>query len=505
MTRGEPRRRERKAAGIYRGAFWAVSIQWTTRLVGLASVVILARLLSPKDFGLVSLALIATAFVELIGAVGFRQALLRIREPSREHFDTAWTIQLLLFWAMGILTILVAPLIAHFFERPDLATIMIALSARNFCLGLVNIGIVEFDRELDFARDLRMRIAARLGSFVITIGAAALLRNYWALVIGLVAYSALLLIASFAAHPYRPRLSLSRRAELFGTSWWIFVAALAQWMQMQIERMVLGRFASAHLIGLFSVSKDLSIIFTHEIATALNRVTFVAVAREGKDLSGQRERVTGILGAYAMIAAAAGFGLAATAEDMVAVLLGREWAAAAPYLQVVATYSAFFAVYKSIAAAVQAAGGARAVAIISLAGASVLAIAAAAAALAAEDAMAVALAALGGNLLLLIGGVVVIARRAELPIVTAAASVFRPFAAAAVMAALVRYIAPATQSPLLDLAAGVTAGLVIYPLALFTIWSVCGRPGGAEAEAARHLHLLRARLLGSPVAQGWRG
>ena len=479
--------------GVYSSAVVAVAIQWSIRLIGLISVLILARLLTPADFGVVSLALVATAFVELIGAVGFRQALLRIKDPGREHLDTAWTIQLILYSAMGLLTLATAPAVASFYREPALTAVLIALSLRYFCLAFVNIGIVEFERRLDFGRDLRMRVGARLSSFVLTVTAAMILQNYWALVIGLVSYSALLTVASFLAHPYRPRLSLQRRADLLGISIWIFVAALGQSVQMQIERLVLGRTGTPAMVGLFSVSKDLSIIFTHEIATALNRVTFSTVSRDRQPLGEQAHRIGSILGAYAMIAAPLGFGLAATADDAVAMLLGHQWAEAAPYLRMVAVYSAFFAVYKSIASILQAAGQARLVALMSIVGAAVLAVAVSGAASLWPGGLTVAAAALVANLALLLGGIWVISRAAGTKTVEFLGHVFRPFIAAATMGVVVTVWSPATEAPFIDLAVAVMIGAASYPVALLGAWAALGCPTGAESKALRSVVMLYRR------------
>jgi O-antigen/teichoic acid export membrane protein len=73
---------------LYRSAVLAVTLQWLMRLIGLISVFILARLLEPKDFGIMGLAVAALALVEILGAVGIWQALLRIKEWDREHLDT---------------------------------------------------------------------------------------------------------------------------------------------------------------------------------------------------------------------------------------------------------------------------------------------------------------------------------------------------------------------------------------------------------------------------------
>jgi lipopolysaccharide exporter len=481
-------------SSLYRGAAVAVALQWSMRLIGLVSVVILARLLTPADFGILGLAAAALAFVELLGMIGLRQSLLRIKEPEREHLDTAFTIQLIFFTAMAVLGVASAPLVAMLYREPLLTAVIAALSCRYFLLGLVNIGVVDFDRNLDFGRDLRMRVSSRLLAFSVTIAAAIVLRSYWALVIGLICQSAFYTAASWLAHPYRPRLTLVRRSELLGLSLWIFANTLAQTVQQQVERLALGRFGSAHLIGLFSVSKDLSDMFTQEIATALNRVTFVAVARTGEPLARSPERVPGLIGAYAMIAAPMGLGLAATSTDAIAVLLGDQWLAAAPLLELVAVYSAFFAVYRVISSSLQASGQARLAAFLSGGGALFLIAAVGLVSLVRPDAMAIAWAAFVGNLLVLLAGLFAMAKEARVRLGLLVASLVRPFAAAGLMFVAVRLFVPPDGFAPAGLLAAAGTGALTYPIFLYALWLLSGRPDGAEAEVVRVVGAFRSRL-----------
>jgi lipopolysaccharide exporter len=469
-------------ATLYRSAATAIVLQWSVRLIGLVSVFILARLLTPEDFGILGLAVAALSLVELLGAVGLRQALLRIREPERDHYDTAWTIQLILFSAMALAGLAAAPLVAFFYGQPAVGAVMAVLSGRFLLIGLINVGIIDFEREMQFGKDLRMRVGARLAAFAATVAAALLLRNYWALVVGLMAQSAFVTLASYLVHPYRPRLSLRRRAELLGTSLWIFVNAVTQAVQLQIEKLVLGRFTGPALVGLYSVSKDLSEIFTQEIATALNRVTFVTVARSGAPLSEAPLRTARILGAYAMIAAPMGFGLAATAENSI--------------------YAAFFAVYKVISSALQASGHARRAAFMSGGGALCLASLVAGAAWLRPEPMTVAYAAFAANLLVLLAGIVVIARSSAQSALGLAFHVLRPFGAAGGMMAAVQALGPETDMTLVNLLGEVAVGAIAYPLFLYLLWRIAGRPAGGEQEAFAVAAELRGRLLRRPAPVG---
>ena len=487
-------------ATVYRSAALAVTMQWGVRAIGLVSVVIMARLLQPADFGIVALALAAAAFVELFGWIGLRQALLRVAEPERSHYDTAFTIQLILFTVLGALLAALAIPVAAFYGEPAVAPILWALSVRLVFVATVNIGVVDFEREMQFGRDMKMRLSVRIASLLVTVASAWVLRNYWALVIGVISYTALYTVASYIAHPYRPRLDLSRRRELLGVSLWMFVSSLAEWVQTQIERLVLGRFAGPATVGLYSVSRDLSTIFTQEITTALNRVTFVTVA-SGQASAFEGRNVARVIGGYAAVVAPLAAGLVATAPDAVAVLLGGQWLPAAPLLRIIAIYAGVQAVYLMTGSVLQASGFARRAALMNLAGACLSAIAVTAAGYWWRSPQAVAAAALCVNSAMLAAGLTLLARNAGVPLRSLAANLLRPVLAAAAMVAILWIPGfPSSGSAFVNLAADVVAGACAYAAVLAGLWLLSGRPEGAESEAALVLAGLRKRLGRSALA-----
>ena len=479
---------------LFRSAFVVVAMQWGVRAIGLVSVMVLARLLAPSDFGTVAVALTVSAFVELFGWIGLRQALLRVKEPDRSHYDTAFTIQLCLFGFLTLVLAAVAPLAADFYGNPAVAPILWAMCIRLVCLAVGNIGIVDFDRDMQFGRDMRLRLGVRLASLAVSLVAAFVLRNYWALVIGLVAQSVIYLIASYIAHPYRPRLGLSRRAEILGVSLWMFLSTLSELVQQQIERLVLGRFAPAATVGLYSVSKDLSSIFTQEIAVSLNRVTFVTVARGDADTRSSGD-VARVIGAYALIVAPLAAGLVATAPDAIAVLLGSKWLEAAPLLQIIAVYTGVQAVYLMIGSVLQASGSAKRAAVLNLFGAALSAAGVGYAGYAFRSAEAVAAAALAVNATMLAIGIALLASNAGASAVSLAGNLARPvLAAAAMVLFLTGPGALETGSALADLLLAACAGAAVYSAALLLLWLACGRPAGAEQEGALLLAALRRRI-----------
>lgn len=464
---------------VYRGAAMAVALAWSLRLIGLVSVFILARVLEPDDFGVVGLAMAAVAVVEIFSFLGLRQALLRLPAQQRDYYDTAFTIQLAVFGALAVALLATAAPVARFFAEPRVESVILALALRFVLLGVTNIGVVEFDRNRDFGRDLKMRAGARIVSFFVTVTLALTLRNYWALVAGMLLQSALLAVLSYVMQPYRPRLSLARRAELLGVSLWIFAGVAAQAIYAQVERIVLGRVTNTDTLGAFAISKDLSSIITQEIATALNRVTFVETANSGP-ISQQGSRIAMSLSAYALIVAPLGLGLAAVAEDFIIVVLGEKWIATALVLPPIAAASALMAVYKLVASSLQAGGHERISALISLAGTAVLTVAAGAVASRGGGVQAIAQTGLIVTIALLIGGLLMLARLSRYPVAGFLDSVGRPFLAGSAMFLILQWLPKFSNLPSMELAWRVILGALVYGAVLFLLWVVGGRRDTAE-------------------------
>lgn len=471
-------------AATLRSAMSAVALQWTMRAIGLVSLVILARMLSPADFGIVGLAMTAVAAAEIFSHIGLRQVLVRLPNPDRSYLDSAWTIQLTLFTALALLLALSAPLVASFYAQASVAPVVAALALRFVLLGLSNIGIVDFDRHFMFGRDLLMRLFARLTALAASIAIAVAYQSYWALVAGILTQALCLTLASYVLHPYRPRLSLERRRELIGVSWRMFLSLSAQIVQTQADRVVLGRHAGAESVGAFTVSKDLSEIFTHEIATALNRVSFVETSRAGA-LWAQGDRISRLLGSYALITAPLGLGIAAVAPEFFAVFFGAQWSFAAQLTVVLAPAGAVYALSKLVTSSLQAAGRERVAAWVSfgglmVTGAALASAMAAGATSAAQIAWFTLVACVGA----LLGGVAVIAHLTASGLPRMLWHVARPFAAAMLMFVILRQFEGAEFPPAFVLAAKVAAGVPLYAAGLALLWSAGGRPVGAETAAA---------------------
>src|SRR4051812_28683105 len=109
MTAHQPKKISAERQMV-RGSVWTIGVRWSMRLLGLVSTVILARLLTPADYGIVTIASMIVLMVEVFTQNGQSAAIVRHPNPTREHYDSAWTVSLLLGIALGIVVWILTPI-----------------------------------------------------------------------------------------------------------------------------------------------------------------------------------------------------------------------------------------------------------------------------------------------------------------------------------------------------------------------------------------------------------
>lgn len=325
-------------SALIRGAGWTFAMRWATRLLGLLSTAILARLLSPTDFGLVAMAMIVVGFVDSWLNLGIDSALIQNQSADREDYDTAWTLRILQAVLVAIMILAAAPFAADYFRDERVVPLLWVL-----CFGLLisafsNIGVVNFRKELQFDREFRYNVYAKFLGFPVTIGAAFALGNYWALAIGSVIGYAILCALSYGMHPYRPRFTLSRWRSLWSYSKWMLLRSVGHFAETRADEILVGGQFSTQQMGLYSVASELGQLPGSEIAAPLNNAMLPTFARIQDDPTRVADGFVKVVGVVGTLAIPAGVGLAAVSEHLVPVFLGNQWVDAAPVLAILAIY-----------------------------------------------------------------------------------------------------------------------------------------------------------------------
>ncbi len=336
------------SVSVTKGAILVVAMRWTDRIIGIVSVLILARLLLPGDFGIVAMASLVIGLIETLLDFGVSAALVQNREADRHDFDTAWTLRLMQSTlAAAVIVLFGASLAADYFNDPRVVDVLHVMAATVFLSGFENIGIVLFQKNMEFGRDFRFFFLRRIAGFIITIALALWLQTYWAMVLGTLFGRIVGVALSYWLHDYRPRFSLERFSHLWSFSQWILIRNLGSYGAMQTDKLLVGRRSDANTLGAYSLADEISAIPTREILMPLGRVLFPAFVNVADRPEELRRVFCLALGVQALIALPAGVGLALVADTAVPLLLGSQWYVAIPLVQWLALMNVMIALMHS--------------------------------------------------------------------------------------------------------------------------------------------------------------
>jgi lipopolysaccharide exporter len=477
------------------GSLWMIASRWAVRSIGLVSTVVLVRLLTPEDFGLVAMAMLVIGAIEVLGETGQRLALIRMREPTREHYDTAWTFSVLMGCAIAAVLAAAAPFVARVFDDPRVTSIMWCLALRPLIGGFQNIGLIDLQRRLDFRRDQQVVLSAKLASFLVTVFLAVLLQSYWALIGGILVQATALLVFSYVFSPFRPRFGLPRLRELWSFSVWTLVTHLSQYLSDRIDQGAVGLALGAPAMGKYAIANDLASMPTEELVYPPARALYAVYARVSSDSAAMREYYMRALSFIVILACATGTGIALVAEDAVRVILGQNWLDAIPLLPWLALASALLGVARTATTVLIAAGHALSNALQSMLFAALLVPTAwLGIHMAGTEGVAVARFAVTVAITPLMFAMLM--RRLQVRPTALVASCWRPVAAATAMAAAVTAAHPAMPPlPPLRLCLEAALGASVYGASLLVCWLCSGRPPGPESTALVNLKAQVRRFL----------
>ncbi|MEM7763866.1 MAG: lipopolysaccharide biosynthesis protein [Pseudomonadota bacterium] len=329
------------------GATWMVALRQVDRFIGLISLTILARLLLPEDFGLVVYATSLVAIIEIFFQFGFETVLIRDKDAGRESYDTAWTLKILVGAILCALLMLAAYPAAAYFDEPRVVDILFWVALAPLLRGFENIGVVDFQKNLEFNREFKFKFSVRVISTAWTIILAFALRNHWALVFGMLANSALGTLFSFFMSPYRPSLSLTQHKRIFGFSKWLLVQNILDGFTKKSPVFVIGRFFDAQIVAFYNMSNELSNMATGEIAAPIRRALFPGVMAIADDEQKMVDTIMSTIGVIAFIGLPVAAGIGLTAPVSVPLLLGDNWGDIVPLMQILAVFGASMALYSN--------------------------------------------------------------------------------------------------------------------------------------------------------------
>lgn len=344
------------ARRLVHGTGWLMIWRVISRSLGFVSMLILAHLLMPADFGLVALATAVSASVDAVSQLGVRDALIRLHDDRRDYYDTAFTFQL----ARGLLTALLLVILSGFsqevFGDQRLPGVLIPLAAFTVVTACENVGTVSLHRTLNFRVLALMQVAPRLFGFAVTTTLAFMLHDYRALVWGMGAGRVAGMIATYVVAPYRPRFGLAGWRYLLHFSFWTWAGGLAMVVWSRADAYLLGPALGSAMLGIYLLGAEIAMLPLSELLEPACTTLFPGFAlarRSGSEPVSMGLMVAGVL---ALCTIPVGIGVSACSGYLVAALLGPNWESARPVIAIL-TWVCMFSPFSFVCSTLLSAHG----------------------------------------------------------------------------------------------------------------------------------------------------
>jgi len=327
---------DRLSQRVVHAGFWAFALRITDRLFGLARTIVLARVLSPNDFGLFGIALLGLSALNTFSQTGFQAALVQKKGDIKPYLDTAWTVHVIRGFVLAAILFGIAPYVASFFGEPAAALLLRVLGLSAVFQGLTNIGVVYFQKELEFHKRFIYMFSGTLADLGVAIPAALILRNAWALVFGLLAGNLVRMVVSYFVYPYRPHSSFNKQQfkELFGFGKWILGSSILGFLITQGDDIFVGKLLGVTALGFYQMAYRISNMPATEITHVISQVTFPVYSKLQDNVDKLRNAYLKVSQLTAFISIPLAGLVLILAPDFSRLFLGQKWMPMVPAMQV---------------------------------------------------------------------------------------------------------------------------------------------------------------------------
>lgn len=318
------------------GTFWSSIERFSTQIVQFVITIIMARILTPEDYGLIGMLAIFISLSQVFIDGGFSSALIQRKDRNDADFSTVFYINIGVSAIIYLLLFALGPLIADFYHQPILCPIIRVYSLNLIINAFAAVTKTILIIKLDFKTQSKISFISAILSGICGIIAASFGLKVWALVIQALIMSVLNVILSFALVKWRPNAKFSKESfkKLFGFGSKLLVASIISSVYDNLYNLVIGKEFNAKDLGYFSKSKSFTSLISTNIGGILTSVSYPILSEVQSDKS----HLLNIYRRYMQLSAFIIFPLlmllCGIASPMVIFLLTDKWAGCIIILQI---------------------------------------------------------------------------------------------------------------------------------------------------------------------------
>lgn len=319
---------------VAKGAVWTLMEKLSTQIVGFLVGMILARLLTPNDYGTVALTGIFFAVAGVLVDGGFGNALIQKKDADDLDFNSVFYLNIALSVVAYVVLFFAAPWIAKFYDTPEL-TAIVRVSAICFMFNAINaIQNAELTKKMLFHLSFRVSLITCFTSAFCGVTLAFMGFGVWALVWSSLITGLVGVIARWFIIAWRPKamFSFQRLKPLFAYGWKMAVTGLIDQTFSNINGLLIGKFYTKADLAYVNKGRSLPCLAMNEVDATLGRVSFPALVLLQDDKTKLRDAMRRMIQCSTFLVFPLMVGIAACSHSILRLLFGVQWTPAAPYM-----------------------------------------------------------------------------------------------------------------------------------------------------------------------------
>ena len=341
-----------------RGAFWSLASNITVSAISFVGTAVLARMLEPKDFGLIGMAVLVTGVVQLFGNIGLGSALVQQKDVSEVDLSTVFWANMAAGVVLALLCVLISPLAVMFFREKAVMWILISLSITFVLSAICSVHTTLVYKRIQMKPLAAIEVGGRVLRIAVMLIAAFCGFTFWSIVIGMIVERFFKTIALFFRDAWRPSFvfSMPRFKEMFHYGRNILGTGFMGYFNQNMDFIVTGRVLGTSLLGFYQMSFNLPNLIRGYINDSIGAVAFPVFCKvqDNNELlaKGFLKIVKFVaIGTFPIL-----FGLAFTARDFILVAYGVKWLPTVLPMQILCFGAALAAVNSVVVSLLSAKG-----------------------------------------------------------------------------------------------------------------------------------------------------
>ncbi len=334
-------------AKVISGLFWKVLEQCGSQGVQFVVALVLARLMTPTEYGTISLITIFITIANTFVQSGFATALVQGKDIEEEDYSSVFWVSMILALFCYLVLFMSAPMIAGYYMTPVLLDLVRVMGIVLFPGAVVSIQTAFVARNLRFRQLFQSTMIAVIISGIISIGLAMQGFGVWAMAAQQIVYYFSLMLVMLITVKWHPHILLktNRLRQLFSFGWKILASGLIDAIWQNIYGLIIGKKYSSADLGAYNRGEQFPKIIATNLSTAIQSVLLPAYSKEQDDPETLRRMASRSIRLSAFVIFPMMAGVAAVAKPLVILLLTDKWLVAAPYLVLLAISYAVYPIH----------------------------------------------------------------------------------------------------------------------------------------------------------------